>query len=510
MAVAWERCKLPGCTGAALAPGIYCLADLNPEPLAAELERIGAEGTVDARGVTVTPELLAQLIAAMPREDDHPAVGTARFEQATFEPGCAFDGLVFTGQARFDGATFLGEASFVGAVFGHDADFTGATFEAASFRDARFRREARLSATTFRGRTLFHRADFAQRADFFDATFEGSAWFSEARIADAANFSRSSFRAEALFLAARFGGAASFLSTTFAGLAQFSSVTVGGWADFADATFRDEVDFDGMACEQAMFERVTFERASELGPLLATKVLLDETTFSQRIHIDLAAASLCARRAHFPAGARLRVRWATIALDDADLAAPASLFGVPAPFPGLDEGDAARRWERLPPGPRSERWRPRLLSLRRTDVAGLRVSQVDLRPCRFEGAQNLDRLRVEGDPLFTGTAGWWRARRRTLAEEQAWRAARPGRRGRAGWYPTACWPPATEEATPGSPCGASRPPSPPSARSGSTRPAPWSTSSGRPRPPPAWSGCWRASASAPARPRHCCAAPTGR
>jgi hypothetical protein len=81
-------------------------------------------------------------------------------------------------------------------------------------------------------------------------------------------------------------------------------------------------------------------------------------------------------------------------------------------------------------------------------VAGLRVSQVDLRPCRFEGAHNLDRLRVEGDPLFAGTAGWWRARRRTLAEEQAWRAARPARRGRAGWYPTACWPPATEEAPP--------------------------------------------------------------
>jgi hypothetical protein len=58
-----------------------------------------------------------------------------------------------------------------------------------------------------------------------------------------------------------------------------------------------------------------------------------------------------------------------------------------------------RGWERLPPGPRQQRWRPRLLSIRRADVAGLRLADVDLRACRFAGAHNLDRLRIACQPM---------------------------------------------------------------------------------------------------------------
>jgi hypothetical protein len=127
-------------------------------------------------------------------------------------------------------------------------------------------------------------------------------------------------------------------------------------------------------------------------------------------------------------GGHVRLRYATVDLDDADLAAPAILAGAPKPFPTLkqQEEQLARGWERLPPGPRHQRWRPRLLSIRRADVAGLRLADVDLRDCQFAGAHNLDRLRIEGAPLFARTPGWWRARRKTLAEEQHWRASRQG------------------------------------------------------------------------------------
>jgi hypothetical protein len=101
---------------------------------------------------------------------------------------------------------------------------------------------------------------------------------------------------------------------------------------------------------------------------------------------------------------------------------------------------------RLPPGPRQQRWRPRLLSVRRADVAGLQLADVDLRACRFAGVHNLDRLRIEGAPLFARTAGWWRARRKTLAEEQHWRATRSGRWRPGGWYPRACQPSASPKA----------------------------------------------------------------
>jgi hypothetical protein len=59
-------------------------------------------------------------------------------------------------------------------------------------------------------------------------------------------------------------------------------------------------------------------------------------------------------------------------------------------------------------------------------------------------------LRIEGAPLFARTTGWWRARRKCLAEEQQWRAHRPGRWRPGGWYPQACRPPASPKAeTPG-------------------------------------------------------------
>jgi hypothetical protein len=75
-------------------------------------------------------------------------------------------------------------------------------------------------------------------------------------------------------------------------------------------------------------------------------------------------------------------------------------------------------------------------------VAGLRVADVDLRACRFASAHNLDKLRIEGESLFARSPGWWRARRKTLAEEQRWRASRPGRWRPGGWYPQVCQSPA--------------------------------------------------------------------
>jgi hypothetical protein len=95
----------------------------------------------------------------------------------------------------------------------------------------------------------------------------------------------------------------------------------------------------------------TFQRARQLGPMLVRKgLLLDGAVFHERAHIEVSAAALCCRRTRFPAGVNLRMRWAQVVLDDADLAAPSILTGVP-PFPDLDEGRCARALERLLPEP---------------------------------------------------------------------------------------------------------------------------------------------------------------
>ena len=71
-----------------------------------------------------------------------------------------------------------------------------------------------------------------------------------------------------------------------------------------------------------------------------------------------------------------------------------------------------------------------MLSLQGANVAGLALGKVDLTECRFAGAHNLDKLRLEADTVFgfsPAMAGW--ERRQAIAEEAAWRAAR----ARPGW-----------------------------------------------------------------------------
>ena len=70
-------------------------------------------------------------------------------------------------------------------------------------------------------------------------------------------------------------------------------------------------------------------------------------------------------------------------------------------------------------------------------MAGLARGNVSLADCRFAGAHNLDKLRLEADAVFglsPAVAGW--ERRQTIAEETAWRAARAPR---GHWRPPP-WP----------------------------------------------------------------------
>ncbi len=69
---------------------------------------------------------------------------------------------------------------------------------------------------------------------------------------------------------------------------------------------------------------------------------------------------------------------------------------------------------------------PRLLSLERANVAGLGLGNVSLADCRFNGAHNLDQLRMEADVAFglsPARVGW--EQRQVIAEESAWRANAP-------------------------------------------------------------------------------------
>ncbi len=110
-------------------------------------------------------------------------------------------------------------------------------------------------------------------------------------------------------------------------------------------------------------------------------------------------------------------------------------------------------------GVREQSARPRLLSLRRSDVGKLLIADVDLRACRFVDSHNLDQLRLEHGCEFVRPPGRWRSQRAVIAEEHQLRARestgspkgsslsktnnrRPFQRiWRSGWYPDVCRPP---------------------------------------------------------------------
>jgi hypothetical protein len=137
---------------------------------------------------------------------------------------------------------------------------------------------------------------------------------------------------------------------------------------------------------------------------------------------------------------QFRLRWARAVLDDTDLAAPSILVGIPQLSNkelAQREEQISRAWQRLLAGEISER--PQLISLRRANVAGLGLSNITAADCRFVGAHNLDKLRLESDVSFAAApspvdlGGRRLGGREVIAEERDWRAERSSRWDRPWW-----------------------------------------------------------------------------
>jgi hypothetical protein len=117
------------------------------------------------------------------------------------------------------------------------------------------------------------------------------------------------------------------------------------------------------------------------------------------------------------------VRWAEVALDDADFASASTLSAATAWPLDIDLQQSSRKVEDhrlidLEP-------RPRLVTVRGAHVAALALSDVDLRACRFFGAHGLQSLDIEASCNWPHTPGYPRyIYRETIAEEHDWRGER--------------------------------------------------------------------------------------
>lgn len=403
------------------------------------IEHLKPGAFVDARGTRIGPELLPLLLDAVRDNEDRSIFGLTLFNEAQFTGGACFDGTRFTRAsfdkaqfthgASFDGVQFTRGASFDGARFTGSASFNGAQFaEAASFNGAQFIGRASFGDTKFGGAAWFRASQFTGYTEFDWAQFGkpisgGGAWFMNAK------FSKTSFN-DAQFGVASFD-IAEFAGDTFFHRTRFNRDSSFDWAQFYGGVFF----YDSQFIRKASFFSTNFRDEAQFNEARFTGETLTMTgaVFSQAVVLEVEPSELHFASVSANGGATLRVQRADIVLDGTVFARPSSVTSIPLPGKGYE------RYDR--PDPSKEK--ARLVSLRGLDVANLSLADLDLGPCLFQGAHNLDKLRLEGNITFAKPpSGWYRAglslwkwsKRDTLAEEQEWRS-RQGRKAE-GWAAT--------------------------------------------------------------------------
>ncbi|MDG9694049.1 pentapeptide repeat-containing protein [Streptomyces sp. DH17] len=392
-----------GCRGRKVEPYGACLAHLTRDCRATYLRTLAPGSSLDHRGTFISTGLLNQLMDALSDPTTgRPLFGDAEFGEATFTGHADFRKVTFSGHAGFDDATFSDRAGFGWATFSGGAEFGGATFTG----------HAGFGWATFSGRAGFGGATFTGHAGFGNATFSGHTGFDGATFSDRAEFGN-----------ATFSDRAGFGRATFSDRVRFGGATFSGHAWFGNATFSGD----------ALFHTATFERAGQLGPMVCQGTInLTGARFGSPVTLEAAAARLVCRRTRWDSAAALRLRYATVDLSDAVFEYPLSITARTAPFTD-PSGTAVPEGQLNGSDPGL-----RMASLQGADAAHLVLHNVDLSASLLSGTIHLDQLRLEGEcPLAASPSGLrrrglrlvrWTARR-TLAEEQHWRAAQ----GRSGW-----------------------------------------------------------------------------
>jgi uncharacterized protein YjbI with pentapeptide repeats len=327
---------------------------------------------------------------------DHAAIGgEARFNRSKIDGDVLFDRVKVGGSASFGGARITGVTRFNSAEIGG----------VAGFDRAKINTDAEFHGIRVRGHTRFRHAKVRGRVGFSRARIDGDADFEGARIGSHAQFSKVQISGRAMFQRAEFGRTAHFGQAEFGGNVKFDGTKIGG---------------------DANFQAVVFRRATALGPLTCIGTLdLSKAIFETAVTIEAAAGAVHCWGTRWASAAALRLRYASVDLTHAVMEYPVSIATDSRPF----TPDGTEMTERDLGG----NTHAKVVSLRGVDAAHLTLTNVDLTNCLFAGTIHLDQLRLEGRyplPLTPSGVRWrglmpvrWTPRR-TLAEEQRWRASR--------------------------------------------------------------------------------------
>ncbi len=303
------------------------------------------------------------------------------------------------------------------------------------------------------GDARFGEAQFSGKDEYVGTRFFGKPGFVGAQFGGETDFEGAQFSGYALFGKAQFSEYALFAGAQFSGNVGFENAKFGGDAEFEGAQFKGDAEFEGAQFRgDALFGEAQFSAARVLGPLIAESNLsLQQASFSAPILIEAATPRLALVGVAFQEAATLRVRFTDIVLDGVSFTKPSTISFAESV---LKIGSTSELNDDVLET--SERGaRPRLRSLRLVDLSNLVLGDLDLSACLFQGAHNLEKLRIEGPLRFNLTPGAWRVRlrrwwipvwrtstrRQALAEEHHFRAQQssPRRRGIPGRLRIPTW-----------------------------------------------------------------------
>jgi uncharacterized protein YjbI with pentapeptide repeats len=397
---------------------------------------------VDHRGTHFSTSLFTELLAAVSDGGDGRAnFRNALFDAAEFEGDVDLTKATFHGEAAFRRVRFNGKALFSNAQFRDVSSFKNSTFiSSAHFAAAEFNKPARFNDVEFFGHAGFNRCQFKSVARFESVKFEDVATFTSATFSHDANFSGASFTRPSRFIETHFAKQADFSKAVFKrritfvkgkfmeGVKFFDSKFI-GQAEFSAVSFSAEADYDGAHfLGDVLLSRSSFEKLSHFGPIVCNgKIDMSFAVFKSPVTLEISATKLDFRRTSFEATTALRLRYSSVDLTDAVLGQSVSISAGHTAFKRPSGGRVSESFGS------SRSVGVRIISLRGVDSSHLVLTDVDLTNCRFSGALNLDKLRIEGRSKFATTPrgfrrrfmiapSWW-TRRNTIAEEHYWRAA---------------------------------------------------------------------------------------
>ncbi|WP_249353633.1 pentapeptide repeat-containing protein [Rhodococcus sp. USK13] len=415
--------------------------------------------------------------------------GAAVFNRTEFSGTSIFSNATFVLNAQFKGCTFANSAVFDNAVFNAAADFTRAKFFAlADFNNVEFGGKADFSRSLLNESSIFNDARFKTISDFNDAsflgtanfknsTFEGTSRFKNVTFASSASFFESIFKKDCRFNETLFANGAGFSSATFTGTAGFNKSRFIHKAWFKDARFLSDARFNySVFSDEAIFRRAVFtgavsfqeayakdwnlrgsELSSEIDGLAGDSINLDQVSITSRTDITLLAEQVSCVRLIARGGVHAKIRALRVDMSDADFSQSSIVEGVselkftiPDAIPIdpklSDEVKSIRQSAHYRIHTRASNFdqeiaspkNTKILSLERSDVSGLSISDVDMTQCTFSGAHGLDKLRIGYGCIFQRVPDrekysriFRRSERNIIAEELLWRRAHS-----RGWGPT--------------------------------------------------------------------------